>query len=454
MFDGDEVKFLTRVGLYTLGCKVSQYETEAVSEAFSRRGFAVGNFDEANDVYVINSCTVTAESDRKCRQMIRRAHKYNPKAGIIVMGCYSQRMPEEILKLEGVFAVLGTQGKLSAVELAEEYLRLTESGAEPKRGIYVTDVSKADFEPMCIERAPRSRAYVKIEDGCDAKCTYCAIADARGRVRSKRPEDVIREVSMFSERGVREIVLTGIEVAAYGKDFGDGYGLSELLSAIDSLELCTRIRLGSLAPELLTQKLIDKLSALKSFTPHFHLSVQSGSDSVLRGMKRRYTRSTLLDTVAYIKAAIPRATFTADLMVGFPNESEADFLDSVSIVNGIGLLDAHVFAYSRRSGTPAADYQGQIPEQVKRARSERLIAEKNASRDKILEDIVELGEPLPVIAEVLLDDGYHTSHSDTYAEVKFLYNGDESIIGKLVYVIPVSQKDGVIYGELVKHKDN
>ncbi len=438
---------MARVGLYTLGCKVSQYETEAVAEAFAARGFEVCDFDSANDIYIINTCTVTAESDRKSRQMIRRARKHSPDAGIVVLGCYSQRAPQELLAIDGVFAVIGTENKLSAVGLAEEYLAALAEGRVPRRGIYVTDVTVARFEPMCITRAPRTRAYVKIEDGCESKCTYCAISAARGRVRSKPPEDAISEIRALAESGVAEIVLTGIETASYGRDLDTGYGLASLLSDIDALGLPTRIRLGSLAPELITHDLIDKMSHLSSLVPHFHLSIQSGSDSVLRRMKRRYNRRMLLDTVAYIKQRLPRATFTTDLMVGFPGETEEEFCDTLSIVSEIGLLDAHVFAYSRRAGTPAATFSDQVPENEKRMRSERLMKEKDISRERVLLDIVSHKETLAVIAETLLPSGYYTSHSDTYVEVCFPSNGDEDLVGKLLYVSPVSYKDGIIYAE-------
>ncbi len=217
------------VGFYTLGCKVSQYETEAVSEAFAERGFLVSAFNKVCDIYVVNTCTVTAESDRKCRQVIRRAKKTNPKAMIFVMGCYSQRAPEEVAKIDGVYLIVGTENKLSTVDFAVKMLAERESGSEPDRIISVTDLNRACFERMTVKSAPRTRAYVKIEDGCEARCTYCAISAARGRVRSKAREDVIAEVEALYRGGTREIVLTGIETGSYGRDFDEKYDLADLI---------------------------------------------------------------------------------------------------------------------------------------------------------------------------------------------------------------------------------
>ncbi len=440
---------MTRVGFYTLGCKVSQYETEAVAEEFSRRGFAIGDFSEENDIYVINTCTVTSESDRKCRQTVRRARKINPASAVLVMGCYSQRDPAALCAIDGVYAVVGTENKLSLADLAEKYISERDAGEGLSPVCSVTDVTKACFEPMRITRAPRTRAYVKIQDGCESKCTYCAISKARGRLRSKLPSDVISELSALTASGVSEIVLTGIETAAYGRDLAEKISLSELMVLIDENKAAKRIRLGSLAPELIDEKLIDVLRRSESFAPHFHLSIQSGSSRVLRAMKRRYNREMLLSKVEKIKEAIPRATFTADLMVGFPGEDEKDLLDTLNIVSEIGLLDAHVFAYSRREGTEAYFYKGQISEEDKRKRSARLIEEKNKVRESVLSDIVRSGKPLSVIPETISSDGFFTAHSDTYVEVRFLSRGRAYVEGRIVKVLPVSHKSGIVYAELL-----
>ena len=433
------------MGLYTLGCKVSQYETEAVGEAFSERGFEVRDFDEVCDVYVVNTCTVTAESDRKSRQFIRRAYKKNPNAVIMVMGCYSQRAPQEVAQLPGVRVVIGTENKLSLVATAEKILKEKEISALPI--VSTTDVSQARFERMTVKNAPRTRAYVKIEDGCESKCTYCAIAGARGRVRSKPKEDVISEVEALYRGGTREVVLTGIETGSYGRDFDEKYTLADLICELDARGSCERIRLGSLAPELINHDFVMKVKDKKILAPHFHLSMQSGSDAVLRRMKRRYNSAQAMRVISDIRENIPRATFTTDLMVGFPGETEENFLETVDFVKCAGFLDAHVFAYSKREGTEAAYYADQIPEDLKKARSARLVKAKNESRDRILDDVVASGEPLSVIAETAGADGIYAAHSDTYVEVNFFSN-DTSLSGEMIKVIPVSHKNGIVWCEI------
>ncbi len=436
-----------RVGFYTLGCKVSQYETEAVSEAFAERGFEICDFSDACDAYVINTCTVTAESDRKCRQVIRRAAKASPDAIIAVMGCYSQRAPLEVSGIDGVALTVGTENKLSVVDGVLRRLLERDSGTVPEKSVEVTDLLGAKFEKMTVKQAPRTRAYVKIEDGCESRCTYCAISGARGRVRSKERADVIDEVEALYKSGTREIVLTGIETGSYGRDFTEKYGLCDLICELDARHSCERIRLGSLAPELIGRGFVDRVKGCGILAPHFHLSMQSGSDRVLAAMKRRYNRKMALETVDYIKQNIKGATFTTDLMVGFPGESEEDFLETVSLLREVGFLDAHIFAYSRRAGTPAAEYGDQIPEEIKRERSERLIRAKCEVRDKILDDIVESGESLSVIAETRDASGYYTAHSDGYVEVRFA-SGREDLGGEMLNVRPVSHNNGIVLCEL------
>ena len=478
---------MRKVGLYTLGCKVSLYETEAISESFAEAGFEVCSFDDICDVYVINTCTVTAESDAKSRKYIRRAIRKNPDAVVIVIGCYSQRAPEEVAKIEGVSAVIGTADKMKCVEIAEGILnsefeiRNLKSEAIPKHSAQdnedisnttnnfnlgqniaqndktisnsefkipnlVTSLDGAIFEPMCVKNAPRTRAYVKIEDGCECKCTYCAISPARGPVRSKAREDVISEVEGLYAKGTLEIVLTGIETGSYGADFEEKYDLADLICELDARHSCERIRLGSMAPELLSAEFIEKVAGLKIMVPHFHISMQSGSSSVLRGMKRRYNREMALKNIQRIRDLMPNVMLTADLMVGFPGESDEDFLDTMRFVSEAGLLDAHVFAYSRREGTPAASYENQIPDGVKKQRSALLIEECAKVRDKILTDVVKCGKPLSVILETK-KGREHTGHSDSYIEV--ICEGENNLCGKLVSVLPEYHKNGKIYGKII-----
>lgn len=430
------------VALYTLGCKVAQYETEALAEQFIKEGFELRSFEESADAYLINTCTVTAESDRKSRQIIRRAKKRNPAAVVAVVGCYSQLAPNEIQKL-GVEVVLGTQDKLLAPKLVKERLK---DGSLPDF-CSVSDLSHADFERMSIKSAPRTRAYVKIEDGCESKCTYCAIKLARGRVRSKAREDVIREVGELYGGGVREIVLTGIETGAYGRDFDTGYTLGDLIRELDSLGMPDRIRLGSLAPELVGKDFAEKIRGTKILAPHFHISMQSGSDKVLNLMKRRYNSEMAYENIARLREIFPNAQFTTDMMVGFHGESEEDFLLSLDFIKKVGFLDVHVFSYSKRKGTEAYSFENQVPEEIKRERSRRMISFKNAIRDEQLSLIVKSGRELPVIAETELDCGIYSAHADNFAEIRFAVKDKRDVKGELVTVRPVSSKCGIIYAE-------
>ncbi len=467
---------MAKVGLYTLGCKVSLYETEAISEAFAEAGYEVCSFDTVCDVYVINTCTVTAESDAKSRKYIRRAIRKNPDAVVIVIGCYSQRSPSEVAAIEGVSAVIGTADKMKCVEIAERFLnaecRMQNAECAETRSNgskaclasratmfqelvqnsgfripnLVGPLDGASFEPMCVKNAPRTRAYVKIEDGCECRCSYCAISAARGPVRSKQPEAVISEVEGLYKKGTLEIVLTGIETGSYGADFDKKYDLADLLCELDARHSCERIRLGSMAPELLSESFVSSVAGLKIMVPHFHISMQSGSDNLLRGMKRRYNRTMALKNIARIRELMPDVMLTADLMVGFPGESEEDFLDTMRFVREARLLDAHVFAYSRREGTPAADYPHQIPEQIKHERSQRLISECAAVRDEILSEVVNSGRSLSCILESWRG-GVYTAHSDSYIEV--CVEGERGLTGSMVLVKPLRHENGKIYGKII-----
>ena len=432
-----------KASFYTLGCKVSLYETEAITEKFEDLGFETVAFGEVADVTVINTCTVTAESDAKSRKYIRRAHRISPDGKIIVIGCYSQRAPDEVLRLPGVSCVLGTKDKMTAPDIALSLLR----GELSAPIVSVTELSGADFEPMQVKSPRRTRGFVKIEDGCECRCTYCAISAARGPVRSKAREEVLREVSHLYENGIKEVVLKGIETGSWGADLDKKYTLGDLIADIGTLCPNIRVRLGSMAPELLTNAFIDKVSSLPCMVPHFHISMQSASDKILRLMKRRYSLKMALDNIDYAKKKMPRLMLTADLMVGFPTEDDNDFQATLDFVSRVGLLSAHVFAYSKREGTPAASYEGQVPDTVKRERSATLIKEVGRVQDGILSEVVASALPMPVIFEQRVKDGY-IGHSDSYIEV--VADSDEELAGRLCTVKPKSHKNGIIYGEIVE----
>ena len=429
------------VSAYTLGCKVSQYESEALLEEFARRGYTPVDFDTPADVYVINTCTVTAESDRKSRQFIRRAVSKNPDAVVAVMGCYSQRAANEVAAIDGVDIVIGTADKMKVVDLAIEYL----DGKRAGQYISAPPLDNEKFEPMCVKEAPRTRAYVKIEDGCESRCSYCAINFARGPVRSKSPADVISEVEGLYKNGTREVVLTGIETGSYGRDLGGECDLTGIILELDKRESCERLRLGSLAPELVGEKFVLRVKDAKILTPHFHLSMQSGSDTVLRLMRRRYSRTYALETIELFRKHIPGVQFTTDLMVGFPGETEECFLETVDFVRRAKFLDAHVFAYSEREGTDAVSLPNPVPKKERQRRSKELMKVVREVRDEILDGIVKGEKPLCCILETA-EDGYFTAHSDEFIEVHV--PAPEKRQGDRVIVIPVSHKNGIVYGKL------
>ncbi len=369
--------------IYTLGCKVNQYESEAISEKMEEMGFDVRSHSEKCDVYIINTCTVTAESDRKARQFIRRAIKANPDAFILVTGCMAQSRSEQAMAIEGVDYICGSSNKMSCAGKALELV-----GSGKKREIpevNIPDLSKSGFECMTIKKFERTRAYLKIEDGCENRCSYCAIPDARGPIRSKAPEEVLSEVMRLTENGCREIVITGIETASYGRDLKN-ITIADLLLEIDKIEGIGRVRIGSIDPSVMTESFVEKISRVRCLAPHFHLSMQSGSDRILGLMRRKYNREMALRNIARLREAMKDVMLTTDFIVGFPTETNEDFEQTMDFAKRADFLDMHVFAYSKRSGTPAAAMSGQISEEVKKERSTALIAlgkeltEKNLSR--------------------------------------------------------------------------
>ncbi len=421
-----------RVGLITLGCKVNQYESEAIAEAFVREGFVIGDADGCCDVYVINTCTVTAESNRKAGQLIRRAAAKNPDAPILVTGCFSQSHPDRVAAIRGVDFVCGNTDKLTVVDAAKRLLKARAARAE----ISVGDVQTAPFEPMTITRFDRTRAYVKIEDGCENRCSYCAIPAARGRVRSKPLAEVVSEVEGLVRGGCREVVLTGIETASWGRDL-TGVTLTDLLIAVDQIEGLERMRLGSLEPTVMREEFVQAIANLRTVVPHFHLSLQSGSARVLAAMRRRYNPEQAMAGIKRLRAAMPDVELTTDFIVGFPGESNEDFADTMRFAKEAEFLQMHVFAYSRREGTPAATMAGQIEKSVKKERSARLIALGEELTAKRLARALE--DPLrPVLFETF-SGGIAVGHTREFFEVAVpadrLLNGE-------VHTVRVERAEG------------
>ncbi len=409
MTDSKDSTAPRRVLLSTLGCKVAQYETEAIRESFLAAGYTEVTADA--DVVIVNTCTVTAESDRKCRKTLRRLSRENPRACLLVFGCYAQSHPDEVAAIPGVSFVGGTAGKMRALSVAERLLG--EAPASPE--IAVRTLDGEAYEPMCVSGAPRTRAYVKIADGCDCRCTYCAIPEARGPVRSRPREEILAEVLRLAEGGVREVVLTGIETASYGRDRRDGYRLIDLLEEVDRLPI-ERIRLGSLTPEVLRGDFAPRAARLSHLAPHFHLSVQSGSDRVLARMKRRYNREMMLEGIAALREAFPTLELTADVIVGFPGESKEDFALSMDLAEKARFLSMHVFSFSPRRGTVAYGLDGAIPEEEKAARSRALIALGRRLTEERLAAVLAKGQPLSVLFETQAD-GIAVGHTPSFLEV-------------------------------------
>ncbi len=431
------------VGIYTLGCKVNQYESEAIAEALSERGFEILSPNERCGAYIINTCTVTAESDRKARQFIRRAIKKNPSAYVAVTGCLAETSPSSLADIKGVDVIVGNAEKLLAAEAIAELFDRGEKNLSPK--IISKDINGSPFEKMSIRRFDRTRAYVKIEDGCESRCTYCIIPSARGHIRSKEEGDVLREVCALTRGGCREVVLTGIETASYGKDLGNT-SLGELLTKVDKIDGIGRVRLGSLDPSLINQKFIDNISGLSSLAPHFHLSLQSGSSRVLALMKRKYNAKQAMRAIELLRQNIKGVQFTTDVIVGFPDESEEDFLETCDFVRQARFLNVHIFPYSKRAGTVAATMKNQIPEQTKRDRLHRLEKIVAEIREELLSAEIER-EPTRRVLFETYRDGVAYGHTAEFIEVAV--SAPKPLHGEFADV-RLTHTDGMVcFGELI-----
>ncbi len=432
------------VCIYTLGCKVNQYESEAIAELFEEKGFAVSHGSEKSDIYIINTCTVTAESDRKARQFIRRAISANKDAYILVTGCMAQSRTEQLLGIKGIDYICGSANKTSVVG---EALTLLEGGRKretPK--VNIQPLESSEFESMSIKKFERTRAYLKIEDGCENRCSYCAIPGARGPVRSREMKEILCEVRRLTENGCSEIVLTGIETASYGRDMKDGTNLASLLEEIDKIPGIGRIRIGSIDPSVMTAEFAKRISNIKCLAPHFHLSMQSGSNRILGLMRRKYNREMALKNIENLKRLMPSLMLTTDFIVGFPTETDEDFADTVDFVKKVEFLDMHVFAYSRRDGTPAAEMKGQVPENIKKERSAALIALGNGITEKKLKEFAESTEETDVLFETF-SDGRAFGHTSSFVPV--WVESNVPLNGEILKVRPLKSSKTECFGEVI-----
>lgn len=361
---------MKKAALHNLGCKVNAYETEAMQHLLEEAGYEIVPFTQKADVYVINTCSVTNMADRKSRQMLHKAKKNNPDSIVVAAGCYVQTSEKEVLNDLSVDIVIGNDRKHDLVRLLEEYSLDSVNDT-------VDDINdgKHDFEELFIDQTKEhTRAFIKVQDGCNQFCSYCIIPYARGRVRSRRFENVIAEVERLAANGFREVVLTGIHLSSYGVDFEEATGLLELIQAVNAVKGIERIRLGSLEPKIVTEHFASELSKLDKICPHFHLSLQSGCDATLKRMNRKYTTKEYERGCELLRKYFVHPAITTDVIVGFPGETEEEFEQTKAYLEHIHFYEMHIFKYSKRKGTRAAVMPDQIDEQVKAARSEKLIA--------------------------------------------------------------------------------
>ena len=436
---------MKKVAFYTLGCKVNQYETEAMLEMFKEDGYEQVDSEEYADVYVINTCTVTHMSDRKSRQYIRRMKKKNPNAIIAVVGCYSQVSPEEILEIDEVNLVMGTNERRTIVDEIKK-LEIVEG---EKKASTVDDIMKVRaFEEIEISQSNgRTRAFMKIQDGCDRFCTYCIIPYARGgKVRSRDMESILNEAKTLAENGYEEVVLTGIHVASYGKDIKDEkVTLLDVIKKINEIDGIKRIRTSSVEPILFTDEFVNEVSKMEKVMPHYHLSLQSGCDETLKRMNRRYTTAEYKEIVDKLRREIPDVAITTDVIVGFPGETEEEFEKTYNFLKDIELSQMHIFKYSPRKGTKAADMDNQVNPQIKHERSEKLLQLNKDNFKKFASRM--LNKEFDVLFEQSIGDNKYEGLTPNY--LKTIIESDEDITGKILKVKITEVKDEYVEGILV-----
>ncbi len=435
----EEVMDLIKASILTLGCRVNQYESDFIMEELSKNGVEICHFDEKCDIYIINTCSVTAESDRKSRQLIRRCIKKNPEAKVVVTGCFSQINKDGASSIEGVDLVVGNNEKSKIAKLALDLYN------QKQASFCGFDIYNGKFDTMSVG-APltRTRAFVKIEDGCDSKCAYCIIPYARGSVRSNPPKNVISEVEKIASEGCCEVVLTGIETASYGKDL-EGVSLASLLTEINKIDGISRIRLGSLDPYNLTKDFCKRIAGLEKMMPHFHISMQSGCTKTLNEMRRKYNIDMARERLEYLKASFDSLMLSADIIVGFPNETDEDFEKTYEFLKSQRFLHLHIFPYSKREGTPAATMKGQVPEEIKKARLHRLEEMQREIKAELLNEFLVSHTKTEVLFETY--DGENVvGHTPNFIEVKA--KSEKSLSGKLV-TVRLTHTDGeYLYGEI------
>lgn len=432
---------MKKIAFTTLGCKVNMYDTEAMAELFVEKGYERVEFDSYADIYVINTCTVTNFGDKKSRQIIRRAKRQNPNSVVVATGCYAQVAPTELEAIEGINIIIGTKDRKSIVETVENY--------KVEFGVVncVSDIMKERvFEPLQINKLTnRTRAYIKIQEGCNRFCTYCIIPYARGPIRSRKSEDIISEVKRLAKNGFKEVVLTGIHVASYGLDLGN-ITLADIIEQVHQIEGIERIRFSSMEPKAVTEEFAERMAALPKVCHHYHLSLQSGCDNTLKRMNRRYTSDEYYNACQRLRKYFPDVAITTDIIVGFPGETDEDFKESAEFAAKVKLAKIHVFPYSPKRGTPAEKMPNQIAPDVKNARSAAMINVSEKLNYEFLSDYI--GKEIEVLFETTDKEGYFEGHSSNY--IKVLVKTDENLSNQLRMVkLTEIKTEETMIGELL-----
>lgn len=428
------------VSFYTLGCKVNQYETNAMEQQFIKNNYEIVENTQKADIYVINTCTVTNMAERKSRQMLRRVKEINPSAVLVVCGCYAQVAKNELEQIPEIDIILGINEKNEIVQIVKNYMEKMAEQDKRSQEAEIDDVSKQkeflDFGDVTYTE--KNRAVVKVQDGCNMFCSYCIIPYARGRIRSRKIESVVSEIEKIAKEGIKEVVITGIHVASYGKDFDNEntskkIRLIDLLEAINKIDGIDRIRLSSLEPTIVDEEFATRLSKLDKICDHFHLSLQSGCDETLKRMNRKYTTQIYRDAVATLRKYYPEASFTTDVIVGFPGETDEEFAKTYEFLKEIDFYRLHVFKYSPRRGTVAEKMPNQIDGNKKEERSNKLIELSNSTENKHNQSYI--GKTVKVLFEEF-EDGFFKGHTTNYMMVKVAGEEEQSdkFVNKILYV--------------------
>ncbi len=430
-----------KVAFQTLGCRVNVYDSEAMIEMFISDGYELVDFNEKADVYVINTCTVTNMGEKKSRQYISRAKKSNEAAIVAVVGCYSQVSKEEVMNIPGVDVVLGSRNKRDIVFYVHK------AKAEQRQVVHVSEklLLNSTFEDLGVTGYEgKTRAFLKIQDGCNRFCSYCIIPYARGGLSSKNPKEVLKEIVALGKQGFKEVILSGIHIASYGQDLLERYDLLDLLEAIEMIEGVERVRIGSIEPMFFKGERMERILKLKKLCPHFHLSLQSGAEETLKRMNRRYTPQEYKDVVTSLRQNLPKVSITTDVIVGFPGETTEEFEETYAYLEELKLSKVHTFKYSPRQGTPAFTMKDQIPGSVKEMRSSRIMTQSDQLEKMFIE--AQVGE----VKEVLYErgkEGIYTGFTPEYIKVQV--KSVKDLQGMIKSTMIVREKCGIALGELI-----